>query len=216
MMQLKKNIAFLEEQHAELKGIASADPKVSELNALALASGHSLENLVFHNLKADALPWNEISFVMLDVDGVMTEGGMYYHDTGTEFKRFDTKDGMAIKHGMKNGIDFGIISSGINEAVVQKRAQVLGIKHVYVGTEAKMVIAEQWIKDLNLNWDSIGYIGDDINDLPMFDKVRLKACPADAVGTIKQKSDLVLKANGGHGCIREFMGYFPALKSILS
>lgn len=203
------------DQHPDLRSSFREDPTISELQSLAERSGYSLENLLQYNLRAEELPWNRISFVFLDVDGVMTEGGMFYTDDGDEFKRFDTKDGMAIKEAMKCGIKFGIISSGVNKRIIQHRADMFGIKHVYVGADPKLLVAEKWLDELNLDWSETGYIGDDINDLQMFGKAGLTACPADATNRIKARANLVLQSNGGHGCVREFMRYFPQLKNVL-
>lgn len=215
MSSLEQNIAFLLELHPELRSGWSDDPALSQLESLAEHSGYSLENLLQFNLSAQELPWSHLSFIFLDVDGVMTEGGMFYTDDGDEFKRFDTKDGMAIKEAMKCGLRFGIISSGINERIIKHRADMFGIEHVYVGTEPKMQIAEKWLQEMDLDWTEVGYIGDDINDLQMFGKAGLTACPADATDRIKSRADFVLQSDGGHGCIREFMRYFPQLKNVL-
>jgi 3-deoxy-D-manno-octulosonate 8-phosphate phosphatase (KDO 8-P phosphatase) len=215
MTRLQENITFLVRQNSSLSGLLNDDPCISQLEAFCEIAEVSLENLLQYNLSATNLPWDQIKFIFLDVDGVMTEGGMFYTEEGSEFKRFDTKDGMAIKEAMKHGIEFGIISSGVNKAIIQHRADMFGIKHVYVGAEPKMSIAETWLADMALDWDQIGYIGDDINDLKMFDKVEIAACPADATNPIKAAASFVLEAKGGHGCVREFLRYLPALKSIL-
>ncbi len=215
MTRLQENIAFLVNQNSDLKGLINDDPSVTQLETFCEKAGVNLENLLQFNLAATRLPWDRIKFIFLDVDGVMTEGGMFYTEEGAEFKRFDTKDGMAIKEAMKHGIEFGIISSGVNKAIIQNRADMFGIKRVYVGAEPKITIAEKWLVDIDLDWEQIGYIGDDINDLKMFGKVEIAACPADATNPIKAAASFVLEAKGGHGCVREFIRYLPALKSIL-
>ena len=169
MTLLHQNIKWLREQDLNLT--ISDDPTVSEIEALAAKLDCPLSNLIIFNMQAQSLDWQKIKFVFLDVDGVLTEGGMFYTEEGAEFKRFDTKDGMAIKEAMKVGIQFGIISSGINKAVIQNRADMFGIKKVYVGAEPKVKIAETWLQDLGIGWDEVGYLGDDINDLKMFEKV---------------------------------------------
>jgi YrbI family 3-deoxy-D-manno-octulosonate 8-phosphate phosphatase len=215
MTRLQENIAFLVSQNSSLSGLINDDPSISQLEKFCEIGEVSLENLLQFNLAASQLPWEKIKFIFLDVDGVMTEGGMFYTEEGAEFKRFDTKDGMAIKEAMKHGIEFGIISSGVNKAIIQNRADMFGIKRVYVGAEPKMTIAEKWLADMDLEWDQIGYVGDDINDLKMFDKVEIAACPSDATNPIKAAASFVLEAKGGHGCVREFVRYLPMLKTIL-
>lgn len=211
-MHLIDNIAHILKQQPELVGTLSPDPTLAELNNLAEKSGYALEHLIQFNLSAEELMWSNIRIVLLDVDGVLTEGGMFYTERGDEFKRFDTKDGMAIKEAMKQGIEFGIISSGINKNIIQHRADMFGIKHVYVGTEPKLKIAEKWLDELGFNWIEVAYIGDDINDLEMIAKSGVSACPADAASRVKSEVSFVLKSKGGHGCVREFMAYFPQLK----
>lgn len=211
----QKNIQHLRNKRPELFTNFGSDPTLGQLQFICDQCEVSLKTLLLYNLEASTLPWNNIRFVFLDVDGVLTEGGMFYTEDGDEFKRFDTKDGMAIKEAMKTGLQFGIISSGVNTAIIRHRADMFGIKHVYVGADPKLIVAEKWLQQLELEWHQCGYIGDDINDLQMFEKVGIKACPADATDRIKASADFVMEANGGHGCVREFMRYFPALKEVL-
>lgn len=215
MMLFKKNIAYLQRAKPEYFSAIDASSNLEVLSQACRAAGIQLENLLLFNLDLDGINWSKLKFVFLDVDGVMTEGGMFYTDAGDEFKRFDTKDGMAIKMAMKQGIEFGIISSGVNQKIIQHRADMFGIKHVYVGTEPKLQVAEQWLKNLNLKWEEVGYIGDDINDLQMFERAGITACPADATNPIKKAADFILESKGGHGCIREYLRYIPSLKSTL-
>jgi len=215
MSRLWENIRYIIRLQPELASVLGEDPKLSELEHFAQKAGYSLENLLSSNIVGDDLTWTQISFIFLDIDGVMTEGGMFYTEGGDEFKRFDTKDGRAIKEAVKTGLRFGFISSGINENLIKRRAELLGIEYVYVGLEPKLGKAEQWLRELNLDWSETAFIGDDINDLEMFHKVGISACPADAVKRVKDTVDLTLRSKGGYGCVREFMGYFPQLKNIL-
>ncbi|NQV54126.1 MAG: HAD hydrolase family protein [Flavobacteriales bacterium] len=213
MIYLKENIAYLKSLDTELD--LSEDPTLSELETLAEQLGIPLDVLLLRSMQHTDLPWSDIRFVFLDVDGVLTEGGMFYTESGDEFKRFDTKDGMAIKQAMQKGITFGIVSSGVNQSIIQHRAEMFGIEHVYVGTDPKLEIAAQWLDKLGLSWEQVGYIGDDINDLQMFDKSRIAACPSDATQPIKEAADFVLQSKGGHGCVREYLRCFPPLIEVL-
>ena len=147
----------------------------------------------------------EIKFLALDVDGVMTDGGMYYTESGEEIKRFDTKDGRGIIELQKSGIQVGLISSGYKSEIINGRATTLGIKKVYIGMDAKLGIMKQWCQELNLKLKEVAYIGDDINDRDIINAVGFTACPADAMPAIKGIVDVVLTRDGGNGCIREFI-----------
>lgn len=147
----------------------------------------------------------DIKLLILDVDGVLTDGGMYFSALGDEQKRFDTKDGRGVISYVKSGGQVGIISSGFKNEIVMARAKMLGIQNVYVGTDPKESILEKWIYKLDITWRQVAFIGDDINDLEVMKKVGLSACPNNAVDDIKAISDVILKKDGGHGCVREFI-----------
>ncbi len=147
----------------------------------------------------------KIKLLILDVDGVMTDGGMLYTAQGDEIKKFNTKDGMGIMKLRDTSIEIGIISSGFSSEIVKKRAEMLGIKNCYVGRESKMTILNSWMQEKGLKADEVAMIGDDINDKEIMTQIGLSACPADAVNEIKSISQIILKHKGGEGCIREFI-----------
>jgi len=146
-----------------------------------------------------------IKLIILDVDGVMTDGGMYYSESGDQMKKYNTKDGMAVMKAQELGFRFGIISSAFVGEMVKSRAATLKIPHVYVGREEKLVILKQWCEELGISLREVAMIGDDINDLAVMKEIGLRVCPADAVQPVKLCSDIVLKKNGGHGVVREFV-----------
>ena len=155
---------------------------------------------------------NNFKLLILDVDGVMTSGGVYFTESGDEFKKFNTKDGLAINRLTKSGFQVGIISQGRTVNLVQRRADILGIQRVYVGQEKKTIILNQWCSDLKISMDEVAYIGDDVNDMECMKQVGLSACPADAANQIIAIAKLKLKAKGGKGCVREFIEiHFPQL-----
>lgn len=147
----------------------------------------------------------DIKFLILDVDGTMTDGGVYVMEDGKQFKKFNAKDGMGIKMAMKAGIEVGIISHSHITTMIESRAEMLGLKYVYVGTESKLEILRRWIYKFNVTKKQVAYIGDDVNDLEIMNEVGLAACPSDAVDSIKKISDVVLSKKGGEGCVREFI-----------
>ena len=148
---------------------------------------------------------DDIRLLVLDIDGTMTDGGMYYTASGDELKKFNTKDGMAIKELTKRGVDVAFLSSGFTKTIIEHRAKMLGVKLVHIGTEPKMDILNRWAEELGLTLDQVAFVGDDINDLCAAETVGLFACPNDAVDAVKNKSHVVLDAEGGRGCVREFI-----------
>ena len=147
----------------------------------------------------------QIKLLLLDVDGVMTDGGMYFNESGDQSKKYHTHDGMAILHLTKAGFNVGIISSGFKSEMVKSRAELLGINHVYVGRDKKKDVLQQWLKELNLTYKQVAMIGDDINDLEVLKKIGLSACPSNAVDIVKESCNIVLEKRGGDGCVREFV-----------
>ncbi|BDC98346.1 hypothetical protein PEPS_06270 [Persicobacter psychrovividus] len=143
--------------------------------------------------------------VITDVDGTLTDGGMYYTEQGDEFKKFNAKDGMGMNLLRKAGIEVGIISHGKAPHMVLNRAERLGLKYCYVGQEPKMKVLEGWLKELNISAAQVCYIGDDINDQEIMESVGLSACPADAVKVIRATADIVLSRGGGDCAFRELV-----------
>jgi 3-deoxy-D-manno-octulosonate 8-phosphate phosphatase (KDO 8-P phosphatase) len=144
-------------------------------------------------------------FLVVDIDGVMTDGGIIYTESGDEIKKFNAKDGLAIIRLTEAGTNVGFLSSGFTKNIIEKRAQVLGVQYVYVGTWKKLEVLEKWCNELNIGLQNVAYIGDDINDLAIIEKVGCSACPTDAISEIKKKVNIVLSAKGGKGCVREFV-----------
>ncbi|MEI6123588.1 MAG: HAD-IIIA family hydrolase [Bacteroidota bacterium] len=162
-------------------------------------------NLKKHNELINSF---DFRFLVLDIDGVMTDGGMYYTESGDEFKKFNAKDGLAIIRLINEGKKVGFLSSGINKNIIQNRAKLLGIQHFYVGAWKKLEVLESWCKELNISLKNVAYIGDDLNDLAIIEKVGLSACPNDAIAEVKEKVNFVLSLQGGKACVREFIDLF--------
>ena len=145
-----------------------------------------------------------IKLVLLDVDGTLTDGGIYRGNNGEELKRFNVKDGYAIVNAQKLGIEFGIIT-GRKSELVEIRAKELKIKYLYQGISEKTVILEEIMKKDGLSKEEIAYMGDDLNDLLIIKQVGLSGTPKDAVDEVIQVADFVSKKNGGSGAVREFI-----------
>lgn len=148
---------------------------------------------------------HEIKFLVLDVDGTLTDGGIYITESGDEIKKFNTKDGMGIKRLLKSGLEVGFISASISKKIVYHRAAMLGVRYCYAGDADKLEILSQWLDELDLSYNNVAYIGDDINDAKIMQEVGLSACPADALGEVKNIANIVLEKKGGQGCVREFI-----------
>ncbi len=187
-----------------------------DLEAICEEYNVPIEGILFKPLYKDSYLLEKIKKVkmlVLDVDGVMTDGGMYFTAQGDEFKKFNTKDGMGIIKAIKQGLEIGVISSGFSDEVVKKRTEMLGIQKCYVGREPKSEVLEGWLTEKNLQMDEVAMIGDDINDLELLRKVGISACPSDAVEEVKSACAVVLHQKGGEGCIREFIDDFLSIDS---
>jgi YrbI family 3-deoxy-D-manno-octulosonate 8-phosphate phosphatase len=184
---------------------AGTFPTPDELIHLSDRSGYTLDRLLREDISKRAIVPPDLKLIVFDVDGVMTDGGMYYTESGDEFKKFNAKDGLAIKALNKAGFETGIISHGINSGLIGRRAALLGISHVYAGTKPKEDVLLEWCKKLGFSSKQSAYIGDDVNDLSVMNCVGFSACPIDAVEKVRNSADVVLRKKGGEGCIREWV-----------
>jgi N-acylneuraminate cytidylyltransferase len=145
-----------------------------------------------------------IKLLVTDVDGVMTDCGMYYLENGDELKKFNTRDGMGIQLLREKGIKTAIITKE-NTKIVENRAKKLKVNEVYQGVVDKLSVFEELRKKYNLNYSEIVYVGDDINDIPVLEKAGISFCPNDAIDEVKDICDYVLSKKGGEGAIREIV-----------
>ena len=146
----------------------------------------------------------KIKLLILDVDGTMTDNGIYIDEKGIESKKYNAKDGVGIYELIKNNVIVGIISHSEKGDGIKSRASYLGIKYCHVGNEPKEEILKTWIKKLEIKLEEVAFIGDDINDLSIIDIVGFSACPNDSSDPVKRNVSLVLNTKGGYGCVREF------------
>ncbi|MBQ4913417.1 HAD-IIIA family hydrolase [Maribacter sp. MMG018] len=142
--------------------------------------------------------------VLTDIDGVWTDGGMYYDEKGNEFKKFNTYDSAGILFCKLLNIPTGIIT-GESADSVKRRAKKLNVDYVYLGVKDKVRIVMQLCEKLDISLDEIAFIGDDINDYNLLQKINLNACPNSAPNYIKDIVNWVMKKNGGEGAFREFV-----------
>lgn len=143
-----------------------------------------------------------IKLVIFDVDGVLTDGRLYYGAGGEELKVFDVHDGQGIKRLQKAGVTIAIIS-GRDSAAVTRRMQDLGIEHVFQGDEHKLPIFERLLHKLGLTAEQTACVGDDLPDLPLLQKAGLAVAVANAMPVLKQAAHHVTTARGGRGAARE-------------
>lgn len=143
-----------------------------------------------------------VRLLLLDVDGVLSDGRIVYDAHGTEIKTFDVKDGHGIKMLQKAGIEVGIIS-GRSSGVVNVRAKELGIDILYQGVADKALPYAEIVKQLALRDEEIAYVGDDIVDLPVLRRVGFAVATADAVDDIRPYVHYVTNRRGGRGAVRE-------------
>ena len=148
----------------------------------------------------------KIKLLLMDCDGVLTDGRIYFlpHPDGTvaETKPFDCHDGIALGWARRNGIDTGIIS-GRGGLAVQERARSAGMKYLYEGNTEKLPLLDETLQDSGLQADQVGYIGDDITDIPLLKRVGLSAAPTNSRPEVLEMVDFKIPASGGSGAVRE-------------
>lgn len=157
--------------------------------------------------------YSKIRYVILDVDGTLTDGGIYYDAQGNEIKRFDAKDGLGIKVGIAAGLEFVIITGRVSP-MVERRAQELGIKHIISGAQVKYPEMLSWMNKHSVTAEEICYIGDDWNDLECMRAVAVCMCPADAVKEVREECDYVSDSPAGHGAVRECLEFLLRPKGL--
>lgn len=144
-----------------------------------------------------------IRVAFFDVDGVLTDGGLYMTEQGETIKRFNTLDGHGLKMLQKAGITPAVIT-GRDSPALRARLQALGITHAHYGTEDKRPAAELTLRALGLDWTAAAAIGDDWPDLPVMRRAAFSAAPPDAHAEVRARAHQVTQARGGHGAAREF------------
>ena len=144
-----------------------------------------------------------IKLVAFDVDGVLTDGSLTFDENGHEYKTFNAKDGQGIVNLNNAGIITAIITARKN-GTVEHRAKNLNIKELHQGCKNKIATLDEIINKYNISYDEIAYMGDDLPDICILEKVSLKGCPADAVDEVKAAANFISSKNGGRGAVREF------------
>lgn len=142
--------------------------------------------------------------ILTDIDGVWTDGGMYYDQTGNEWKKFHTYDSAGVLFAHRNNILVGIIT-GENTEIVERRAKKLKVDYLFQGVENKLEVAMTLCKQLNINMKDVAFIGDDLGDVELLDTAGISATPKSAPNYIQKHAKMIMTKNGGEGVFREFV-----------
>ena len=146
----------------------------------------------------------KVRLLLFDVDGVLTDGKILLHADGTESKRFDIKDGSAVRWAQHVGLTVGFLSARTSAATTQRAAH-LGVTLLHQGVAGKLETYEQIVGELQLEDEQVAYMGDDLLDLSVLARVGLSAAPADAAEDVRARVDWVTQARGGDGAVREMI-----------
>lgn len=143
-----------------------------------------------------------IQLLLLDVDGVLTDGSIFYKDDGREIKVFNARDGFGIKLVIQAGITVGIVT-GRSSAALRHRCENLGIQYLYDGVENKAGMLDKIATQTGIDAEQAAFVGDDLPDLPLMRRTGLSIAVADAHEIVRQKADWTTRAPGGSGAVRE-------------
>lgn len=155
----------------------------------------------------------KIKLAAFDVDGVLTDGSLTFDEFGHEYKTFNAKDGQGIVNLNNDGVITAIITARCN-GTVEHRAKNLKIKELHQGSKNKIETLKEIMQKYDINFDEIAYMGDDLPDICILEKVGLKGCPADAVDEVRAVANFVSSKNGGRGAVREFCDYIRRLNNV--
>lgn len=172
-----------------------------------------LEKLM-HKYKSELINQNKpkVKLFITDIDGTLTDGGMYYSENGDELKKFNTRDGMGLQMLREAGVKTAIITSE-DRLLNQRRAEKLKVDYINQGkvNGGKVVVAQEIAKELGINMQEVAYIGDDVNCIELLSTVGYAACPSDAHKSVKNINGIhIMSQKGGEGCVREFAEYLLA------
>lgn len=155
----------------------------------------------------------KIKLVLTDVDGVLTDNGVYYGETGEVLKRFSIRDGMGVERLRKIcGIETGIITGELSPSVA-RRAEKLSITELHLGIKDKLGQVIRILEKRGIDWPEVAYIGDDVNDLEVMTRAGIAACPGDAMPAVMEIVHYRCMAKGGYGAFREVAEWLITLRS---
>lgn len=149
--------------------------------------------------------------ILTDIDGVWTDGGMYYDQTGNEWKKFHTYDSAGVYWAHRLNIPVGIIT-GENTKIVERRAEKLKIDYLFQGVTDKLKVAMELCECLHINIKQVAYIGDDLNDVSLLKSVGISGTPSSSPTCIQHLAQYITQKKGGEGAFREFVEYICGVK----
>jgi len=162
-------------------------------------------------VKSPRKVFKELKLFATDVDGVLTDAGMYYGESGEELKKFNTRDGMGIKLLQAEGVKIAIITMEQTK-IVARRAKKLGITEVFQGAKDKVSVLTHLSEKFNIPFEQMAYMGDDVNDVGALQAVGYAAAPADCVDPVRQMVHYICQKKGGEGAVREVIDMILAAR----
>jgi YrbI family 3-deoxy-D-manno-octulosonate 8-phosphate phosphatase len=163
-------------------------------------------------VKSPRKVFKELKLFATDVDGVLTDAGMYYGESGEELKKFNTRDGMGIKLLQAEGVMIAIITMEQTK-IVARRAKKLGITEVFQGAKDKVSVLTHLSEKFNIPFEQMAYMGDDVNDVGALQTVGYAAAPADCVDQIRLVVHYICQKKGGEGAVREVIDMILAARN---
>ncbi|RLD80703.1 MAG: acylneuraminate cytidylyltransferase [Bacteroidetes bacterium] len=157
----------------------------------------------------------EIKLFLTDIDGVWTDGGMFYDNEGNEWKKFNTSDSAGVLFLRMLDIPTGIIT-GEDTQIVARRAKKLGIDLLFMGVRNKLAVVKQICEEMKIGLDEVAYLGDDIIDIPVLEAVGLSAVPAYVPAYVERHAKWTLSKKGGEGVFREFVEKYLREQGLLN
>ena len=154
----------------------------------------------------DKAQWNKIKYLIIDVDGTLTDAGIYYDENGNELKKFCTRDAAGFFAAHQVGIQI-VILTGRECAATTRRMKEMRVEYLIQNCKDKVNYIQDFMKENNINREEMGYLGDDLNDLPGMSLCGFVGCPADACAEVKEKADYVSGIKGGYGAVRDIISY---------
>lgn len=148
--------------------------------------------------------WDKIKYLIIDVDGTMTDAGIYYDEHGNELKKFCTKDAAGFFAAKKTGIQVMVLT-GRECAATTRRMTEMKVDYLVQNCKDKMTYLTQFMKDNGISRDEMGYLGDDLNDLPPMKLCGFVGCPADACLEVRERADYISNVKGGYGAVRDII-----------